>query len=147
MLATWYPDLPTMDDALRERMRRLRAVRETVGPRLEALRRDKAIGSSLAAEVTLEADGALREDLEAVGDELRFLLLTSEARIGPVETADEAATIDGDALRVHVEPCEHPKCVRCWHHRADVGSDPEHAELCARCVANVAGDGERRRWG
>ena len=147
MLATWYSDLPTMDDALRERMRRLRAVRETVGPRLEALRRDKAIGSSLAAEVTLEADGALREDLEAVGDELRFLLLTSEARIGPVETADEAATIDGNALRVHVEPSEHPKCVRCWHHRDDVGADPEHPELCARCVANVAGDGERRRWG
>jgi isoleucyl-tRNA synthetase len=147
MLATWYRDLPTMDDALRARMQRLRAVRETVGPRLEALRRDKAIGSSLAAEVTLEADGAVREDLEAIGDELRFLLLTAEARPGSVETADEAARIDGGSLRVAVVPSEQPKCIRCWHHRFDVGDDPDHPEICLRCVENVAGDGETRRWG
>ena len=147
MLATWYRDLPTMDDALRARMQRLRAVRETVGPRLEALRRDKAIGSSLAAEVTLEANGAVREDLEAIGDELRFLLLTAEARLGSVETADEAARIDDGAVRVAVVPSPEPKCIRCWHHRPDVGVEPAHPEICRRCVANVSGGGERRQWG
>jgi isoleucyl-tRNA synthetase len=146
-LATWYRDLPTMDAKTRDRMRRLRAVRETVGPRLEALRRDKAIGSSLAAEVTLAADGAVREDLEAVGDELRFLLLTSEARLGPVESVDEAARIDDGNVQVSVTPSREPKCSRCWHHRADVGCDPDHPEICRRCVENVDGTGESRRWG
>ena len=147
MLSTWFDDLPTTTVSERERIQRLRRVREVVGPRLEALRRDKAIGSSLAAEVTLEADGVLREDLEAIGDELRFLLLTSEARLGRVGEADEAAEIDGSTLRVAVRPSTHTKCTRCWHLRPDVGSDPEHPEICARCVENVAGDGEIRRWG
>jgi len=147
MLATWYDGLPAMDTDQRGRMQRLRRVRETVGPRLEALRRDKAIGSSLAAEVTLDADGELREDLEAVGDELRFLLLTSEARLGPVEDADDAAEIDGSTLRIAVRPSDNTKCIRCWHLRPDVGSDPGHPEICARCVANVVGGGESRRWG
>ncbi|MGK7295876.1 MAG: isoleucine--tRNA ligase [Candidatus Wenzhouxiangella sp. M2_3B_020] len=147
MLATWYRELAPLDDDLRARMQRLREVRETVGPRLEALRRDKRIGSSLAAEVTLEAEGQLRDDLAAVGDELRFLLLTSEARLGEVSDADEAARVDGCSLRVAVRPTESGKCVRCWHHRPDLGSDPDHPEICGRCVENVAGDGERRQWG
>jgi isoleucyl-tRNA synthetase len=147
MLSNWYRDLPRMDDAMRERMQRLRAVRETVGPRLEALRRDKAIGSSLAAEVTLQADGAVRDDLEAIGDELRFLLLTSEARLGPVDPAGEAVRIDGGSLHASVVPSEQPKCVRCWHHRADVGKNPDHPEICLRCVENVVGEGEERLWG
>ena len=147
MLATWYDQLATMDDAGRARLERVRAVRDVVGPKLEALRRDKVIGSSLAAEVTLDADGALADDLEAIGDELRFLLLTADVHLAPVEDADETATIDGSALRVAVRPCEAEKCVRCWHHRADIGHDPDHPELCGRCVENVAGSGETRRWG
>ncbi|MDT8450006.1 MAG: isoleucine--tRNA ligase [Wenzhouxiangellaceae bacterium] len=147
MLATWYEGLDDLDDETRARMQRIRAVRDVVGPRLEALRRDKAIGSSLAAEVTLDADGRLAEDLAALGDELRFVLLTSEARLGPVEDAVEAAEIDDCRLRVAVQPASNEKCIRCWHHRSDVGSDPDHPEICARCVTNVAGDGEQRRWG
>jgi len=147
MLATWYEELAKMDDATRARWLRIRSVREVVAPRLEALRRDKVIGSSLAAEVTLDADGALARDLEALGDELRFVLLTSEARLGPVDEADEAADVDGCGLRVAVAPTGNAKCVRCWHHRPDVGADPDHPEICGRCVENVAGDGEQRRFG
>ena len=147
MLATWCSDLTELAPKQRARFERLRAVRDVVGPRLEALRRDKAIGSSLAAAVTLEADGTLAEDLAALGDELRFFLLTSEARLGPVDSADEATEIDGCKLRVAVTPTDRSKCIRCWHHRPDVGTDPEHPEICGRCVQNVAGDGERRNWG
>ncbi|HMB38329.1 MAG TPA: isoleucine--tRNA ligase, partial [Wenzhouxiangellaceae bacterium] len=82
MLATWYSELVEIAPDQRARFERLRAVRDVVGQRLEALRRDKAIGSSLAAEVTLEADGMLASDLAALGDELRFLLLTSGATLG-----------------------------------------------------------------
>ena len=147
MLATWYTELVETAPEQRARFERLRAVRDVVGPRLEALRRDKAIGSSLAAEVTLEADGKLAEDLAALGDELRFLLLTSEAALGQVDAADEATEIDGCKLRVAVESTDRAKCARCWHHRPDVGADPEHPGICGRCVQNVAGDGERRNWG
>jgi len=147
MLATWYSELVEIAPDLRARFERLRAVRDVVGPRMEALRRDKAIGSSLAAEVTLEAEGVLASDLAALGDELRFLLLTSEASLGNVESADEATEIQGCKLRVAVAPTDHAKCVRCWHHRPDVGSDPAHPEICGRCVQNVTGNGERRDWG
>jgi isoleucyl-tRNA synthetase len=147
MLATWYSELVEIAPDQRARFERLRAVREVVGPRLEVLRRDKAIGSSLAAEVTLEAEGMLASDLAALGDELRFLLLTSETTLGNVDSADEATEIEGCKLRVAVTPTHHAKCVRCWHHRADVGSDPAHPEICGRCVQNVTGDGERRNWG
>ena len=147
MLATWYSELVEIAPDLRARFERLRAVRDVVGPRMEALRRDKAIGSSLAAEVTLEAEGVLASDLAALGDELRFLLLTSEASLGNVDSADEATEIQGCKLRVAVAPTDHAKCVRCWHHRPDVGSDPAHPEICGRCVQNVTGNGERRDWG
>ncbi|MDT8438482.1 MAG: isoleucine--tRNA ligase [Wenzhouxiangellaceae bacterium] len=147
MLTTWYAGLERMDETARARMQRIRAVREVVGPRLEELRRNKVIGSSLAAEVTLEAEGMLAEDLAALGDELRFILLTSEARLAPVADNAEVVEIEGCTLRVAVAASEQPKCVRCWHLRADVGSHSDHPELCGRCVENVAGGGETRRWG
>ena len=147
MLATWYSELAEVAPDQRARFGRLRAVRDVVGPRLEVLRREKAIGSSLAAEVTLEADGVLATDLSALGEEMRFLLLTSEARLGSVDSADEATEIEGCKLRVAVTPTDNAKCVRCWHHRPDVGADPAHPEICGRCVQNVTGKGERRNWG
>ncbi len=146
MLATWYEGLSESDAETRAFWKRLRGVREVVGPCLEALRRSKAIGSSLAAEITLEAAGQLGRDLAEVGDELRFLLITSDVSLGAVEQAQETATIEGDALRVSVRATEHAKCVRCWHHRDSVGSDPDHPEICHRCVINVTSDGETRDW-
>jgi isoleucyl-tRNA synthetase len=148
MLATWYTGLQhDQRDGERARFDRIRAVRDFVGPQLEALRRDKIIGSSLAAEVTLEADGLLAEDLAAIGDELRFILLTAEVRLGAVDDAAAATEIEGCRLRAAVTPTGHRKCVRCWHHRDDVGSNAEHPELCGRCVENLIGGGEHRRWG
>ncbi len=147
MLATWYEALEPTDAATRETWRRLRAVREVVGPKLEELRRDKAIGSSLAAEITLEASGRLGEELAAIGDELRFLFISSDVHLAEVTEAMESAEIEGETLKVAVRATEHAKCVRCWHHREDVGSNPDHPEICARCVGNVEGPGETRAWG
>ncbi|MCA1780165.1 MAG: isoleucine--tRNA ligase, partial [Xanthomonadaceae bacterium] len=147
VLATWYERLERVDELERARWQRIRAVRDVVGPRLEQLRRDKEIGSSLAAEVRLDADGILADDLAAVGDELRFLLLTSDVVLGPVDGAEPAVEIAGCRLSLSVRPTTHQKCVRCWHHRADVGDHPEHPEICRRCVDNVGGPGETRKWG
>ncbi|TVQ32611.1 MAG: isoleucine--tRNA ligase [Wenzhouxiangella sp.] len=146
MLATWYEGLEPGDAEQREFWQRLREVREVVGPKLEELRRSKAIGSSLAAEITLQADGRLGEILAEVGDELRFVFISSDVHLGEVDEALASAEIGGDRLKVAVRATGHAKCVRCWHHRDSVGSDADHPEICGRCVTNVAGAGETRSW-
>jgi isoleucyl-tRNA synthetase len=146
MLATWYDGLATGSDEQRAFWQRLRSVREVVGPKLEELRRAKAIGSSLAAEITLEADGVLGQTLAEVGDELRFVFISSDVHLAPVDGAAETTSIDGDVLKFAVQPTGHAKCVRCWHQRDSVGANADHPELCGRCVDNVTGAGETRHW-
>ena len=125
-------------------------VREAVGKELEQLRVAGGIGSSLDAEVELYCGTELFTRLEKLGDELRFAFITSAARLSrDVEKSDVAVHYtlsNGDELWVAVAPSEHVKCVRCWHHRADVGTNARHPELCGRCVENVAGSGEQRRF-
>jgi isoleucyl-tRNA synthetase len=145
-LATWYQGLEGGADEHADLWRRLRAVREVVGPKLEELRRAKAIGSSLAAEITLEASGELARSLNEMGDELRFVFISSDVHLGSVTEALETVEIEGDTLKVAVGATDHGKCVRCWHHRDSVGEHPEHPELCGRCVVNVTTAGETRRW-
>jgi isoleucyl-tRNA synthetase len=151
-LATWYRDLfplaePGDFDAAY--WRRLIAVRETVGKRLEHVRVAGGIGSSLEAELDLYCDGALYRDLARLGDELRFFFITSYARLHPLaERTEDAlpAQADGQELAIAVTVSAHPKCVRCWHRREDVGGDPDHPDICGRCVDNIAGPGEKRRF-
>ncbi len=148
MLATWYEGLSEIAEDERDFWRRMRAVREVVSPRLEELRRAKAIGSSLAAEITLETEAGskLSSVLDRFGDELRFFFISSDVHLGQAEGEASEARIDGELLRFSVRATDHAKCVRCWHHRDSVGSDSTHPELCSRCVTNVAGAGETRRW-
>jgi isoleucyl-tRNA synthetase len=147
---TWYEGLFELDDAVaaRERWRLIMKVRDEVSRSIENVRRDGQAGSSLAVEVDLWLDGSLREAIDALGDELRFVLLTSDARVAGLSDAPAEAEhirLDEGELALKVTPSEHEKCVRCWHYRADVGADPGHPELCARCVENVSGAGEIRR--
>jgi isoleucyl-tRNA synthetase len=122
------------------------SVRAEVGKRLEQLRGDGAIGSSLDAEVDLYCDGGLKETLEKLGDELRFVLITSYARVHPATDVPADAVATGiEGLSLMAAPSPHLKCSRCWHHREDVGSDPAHPEICSRCVENIETAGEQRR--
>src|SRR6056297_2665200 len=146
MLATWYEQLVEMPEIERAFWERLRGVREAVGPRLEELRRSKAIGSSLAAEITLEADGQLAEDLETVGDELRFFLISSDVRLGEAGPGASEATVGGQSLKFSVRASKYAKCVRCWHYRDSVGADHSHPELCGRCAGNISDQPEQRDW-
>jgi len=123
------PDL----DALTEKWSRIVEIRSTVLKRLEDAREKGEIGSSLEAEVVIAAPAGAYEALTSLGDDLRFVMITSSAKVSP-----------GDALAVEVTPSVNPKCARCWHWRADVGVDPAHPSLCARCVTNLFGDGEVR---
>ena len=149
-LETSYEGLFEMDNAAaeRDRWRRVIKVRDEVSKSIETVRRDGKAGSSLAVEVDLWLDGELREAVDSLGDELRFVLITSEARVAGLDAAPadaERIKLEEGEIALQVTPSEHEKCVRCWHYRADVGSDPEHPEICGRCVENVCGAGETRR--
>jgi isoleucyl-tRNA synthetase len=117
---------------------------------LERLRVAGAIGAPLDAEVDLYAPPALHAALAPLGEELRFVLITSGAAVHPLEArpADAVAAGTGGEgeLWIHARATSAPKCVRCWHRRPDVGSVAAHPELCARCVTNLDGAGETRRW-
>ena len=124
-------------------------VRGAVTRRLEVLRKDGKIGSGLDAEVTIHAEQSLIERLQSIGDELRFVMITSSASLAPLDSGDEEdlnKLADGTRFRISAVPSTYDKCVRCWHHRADVGEHAEHAELCGRCIENIEGEGEQRRY-
>jgi isoleucyl-tRNA synthetase len=122
-------------DALGAKWQRILAVRSAVLKELESLRADGKIGSSLQAEVTVAAPDEDYEALASLGDDLRFVFITSAANVER-----------SDALAVAVNPSPSPKCERCWHWRADVGDDPKHPLLCGRCVSNLFGSGEPRAF-
>jgi isoleucyl-tRNA synthetase len=134
-LGLWHEIVPQPDeDILVTRWTRLRELRGLAQKHIEELRVAGQVGSSLQADVVFHADGADYDLLAALGDDLRFVLITSAAKV--VKAA-------GDT-RVEVAPLAHEKCERCWHVRADVNADPQHPGLCGRCVSNLHGEGEQR---
>ncbi len=133
-----FARLPEVDGeaALIQKWSALREIRAEVQKRLEELREKGAIGSSLQAEVELRAAGAKADLLQSLGNDLRFVLITSQAKVTKVAAeADET---------IVVTPSSATKCERCWHWRDDVGIDRQHPTLCGRCVSNLFGAGEPR---
>ena len=129
--------LPVVQGApeLLSRWEKMRAVRADVRRQLEELRAAGKIGSSLAAEVDFHVDPERAAFLASFGEDLRFVLLTSAARVHAADTA-----------LVSVTPSAHAKCERCWHFRADVGAVAEHPTICARCAGNLSGADEKRAF-
>ena len=123
------------------------ALKSDVALALERLRAAGAIGAPLQAEVSIYAPAAQAEGLAALADELRFVRITSQARViaRDVPPADAERT-SAEGVWIRVQPSTEPKCVRCWHLRSDVGSVSAHPELCARCALNVDGPGEERHF-
>ena len=119
--------------------------RNTVNKVLEG-KKEEGIQKSLEAEVTLYADSELQNALSKLGDELRFVLITSEAHLKPITDADGAEPTEVEGLKLSVVKTAYAKCERCWHHREDVGSHKEYPEICGRCVDNVSGSGEQRLY-
>ncbi|HHP0481805.1 TPA: isoleucine--tRNA ligase [Vibrio campbellii] len=125
----------------------IQAVRGAVNKLLEDARKEKTIGGALQAEVTLFADDALAAKINKLEDELRFVLLTSAAKVKPLgEKTDAAQATDIEGLFVEVAAAEGEKCDRCWHHTPDVGTIEGHEKICGRCVSNVDGEGEVRKF-
>ncbi|HEY9032429.1 MAG TPA: isoleucine--tRNA ligase [Pseudomonadales bacterium] len=146
---TWYERLsrlPAQADMDNGFWQSVLEIKTAVNRALEAERSAGTIGASLSAEVTLFCAPPLASLLQQLGDELRFVLLTSAATVVPLEQAANAQETEVDGLKLLIQPSPHSKCVRCWHHRADVGADNTHPLLCGRCVDNVAGAGEYREF-
>ena len=123
------------------------AVRQDVNKAMEAERAQGNIRGSLDAIVTLYATSELRQILATLGDELRFVLITSGADLADIADAPtEALAGEVEGLKVLVSASDAEKCERCWHRRDDIGSAAEHPTLCGRCVTNVDGEGEVRNY-
>jgi isoleucyl-tRNA synthetase len=146
-LSTWHelPELPV--DPID--WTALIALRGDVARELERLRIAGEIGAPLDAELDVWCSPEQYPRLSALGAELRFMMITSEARVHPGTAPPDAvpaAGIEGGGVWIQVRPSSEVKCIRCWHHRPDVGQSPEHPELCARCVGNLALPGETRTF-
>jgi isoleucyl-tRNA synthetase len=138
-LHTWKDVLPAQEGEkdLVARWKRIREIRAEVVKRLEGARGAGAIGSSLQANVSLLLPPPDLALLGALGEDLKFVMITS--------SADVAASGAEDAMLIEVRASADPKCERCWHYRPDVGSHRSHPGICGRCVENLDGPGERRR--
>ena len=135
-LEAWHA-LPAQADevALLARWGRLRELRALTTKCIEELRVAGSVGSSLQAEVTLLAAGDDFDLLSSLGDDLKFVLITSAAQVKVAE----------GETRVEATASTHQKCERCWHYRDDVNTDAAHPGLCGRCVSNLHGEGESRQ--
>jgi isoleucyl-tRNA synthetase len=142
LFATWYDGLaPLPDDAVLSAndFDNLLQVRDQVAKVLEPMRAAGEIGAALQAEIELRCGVSDQNWLSPLADELRFLLISGDVRVVPDADAK-------GAIGVFAQPTAKSKCVRCWHHRADVGAHAPHPQLCGRCISNIEGPGEDRRW-
>ncbi len=128
-----YGTIPTGDEGLQAKWERLRAIRDLVNKEIEGVRAAGQVGSSLQARVALTAPPEDHALLSSLGDDLKFVFITSTIEL-----------IAGNALQISVTASSDAKCERCWHYRADVGHDTAHPTLCGRCTSNLYGAGEHR---
>ncbi len=148
--AEWYDglfDLPADAITNNQFWQDVKLVRDEVNKKLELARNEKVIGGSLQSEVTIYADEAKKNLLDTLGDELRFVLIVSKVTV--LSIADKPATVDNadiDGLAISVVASQYHKCDRCWQYVESVGSIVGHEDICARCLENIEGDGELRKF-
>jgi len=126
-----------LDSGVYEAWGSIRQLREFANKKIEELRAKGAVGSSLQAELEIKTSGPAYDALQRLGDDLRFVLITSSAKV---------TQQSGSGVIIDVRQSAHTKCERCWHYRADVGHDPQHPDLCGRCTSNLYGAGEPRSF-
>jgi isoleucyl-tRNA synthetase len=130
-----YAEIGAPDPALLAKWNRIREIRDAANKEIEAVRANGAVGSSLQANLAVSAPAADHALLASLGDDLKFVFITSAIALAA-----------GESLAVQATPSADTKCERCWHWRPDVGADPAHPAICGRCVTNLYGPGEARRY-
>jgi isoleucyl-tRNA synthetase len=148
-LTEWFegfPELPEQelgDDFWRQVM----TIKTEVNKAIEQARNDNVVKGSLTAEVTLYCSESVKAVLDRLEEELRFVLITSAAKVVAVAEGEQGGQPSGvEGLSIEVTKTEKEKCERCWHHSDDVGANEAHPSLCGRCVVNVDGQGEQRKF-
>ena len=141
-LQTWYEGLEGNFDS--PVIESCRDINTHLRKELEEMRRNKVIGSSLDAEVDIYCKDEDYQNLLDLKDELRFVFITSEARVNELSSKPSDAKEIDSSIAIKVYKSKHQKCVRCWHHRPEIGQNKMHNDLCDRCVENVSGKGENR---
>ena len=146
-LEEWYQGNPVTSAPDSAKWQQVIAVRDEVSKVLERLRVTGGIGSGLDAEILIYSNAVYQRALTSIGDELRFVLICSSAVVSDASNKpDNADTTELEGVWISAVPSTHAKCIRCWHHRPDVGKNPSHTELCLRCVESVDGNGETRHF-
>jgi len=146
-LESWYRNWPDLTEVDMDYWNLLQQVRDEVNKALEQKRQEGVIGSALAAQVTVYAGDTLLEKLTRFGNELRFLLITSEAKALSLQEKPQSSEVSEElGIAIHVTASENEKCARCWHRRSDVGHNSEYPELCSRCAGNISGQDEIREF-
>ncbi|HEY2346692.1 MAG TPA: isoleucine--tRNA ligase [Xanthomonadaceae bacterium] len=151
LFETWYDGLDPMSAEDKRRTGYLIGLREVLYKTLEPMRAVGEIGSALDAEVDLHCNVAQAEFLRPYLDELRFLFISGDVSIRPLGEVPDGGWSGGmppapDETHVHARKTDKLKCIRCWQRRSDIGSNSEHPDICGRCVSNVDGPGEERRY-
>ena len=149
----WYEFPPlVLDDVSESDWQAILNVKETVNKAYEIARTDKVINANLSANVTVYAPDTTMASLNRLGDELKFVFISSQASVKPFAekpsdvTFTDEATDSNNQVAVVVKPATGEKCIRCWHIREDIGINPAHPEICGRCAQNVEGQGEVRHY-
>jgi len=151
LFETWYDGLVATQNSPEQRRywADLLTIRDSASRVLEGMRKAEQIGAALEAKLTIYADDATLSRLGEAASELRFFFITSELTLASLDPRPADAVkveLDGTEVWISAEVSNAEKCVRCWHRRDDVGSHAEHPELCGRCIGNIQGPGENRRW-
>lgn len=143
----WY-EFPAfaLSDIQVDDWQRILQAKDAINKQIETARENKIISANLSADATLYAKGDMFASLAKLKNELRFVLITSNATLLELDDAQNGEATEVDNLRVSISAAQGTKCVRCWHIRNDIGVDAAHPELCARCVSNVSGNGEERHY-
>lgn len=152
----WYdlPQVTTANAISSEHWQVLLNVKSAVNKQIEAARNAKLVGSNLSAQVDLWVDEKIYPVLSQLGNELRFVLITSQVNLHTLDQKNDVATnsatqgesTDVEGLQVKISPATGIKCARCWHVLSDVGTHALHPALCSRCIVNVTGQGEQRHY-
>jgi isoleucyl-tRNA synthetase len=145
-LSQWYDAWPAIEGVNMAAWDELHVLRDEVNKALEETRQKGEIGSGLAAEVTLYANEEQIPKLTRLGEELRFLLITSGATVEPLNLKPAHLALSDTGIAIDVKASAYEKCARCWHRRPDIGQDSSHPELCLRCIGNITDKDEVRSF-
>ena len=146
--AEWHPlnRMAEQEDLSKKDWTSILLVKEAVNKVIEEQRNKGVIKGSLSAEIKLFADRVLLEALSKLGDELRFVTITSKAELFSLDDGEGANETNMPGLRVSLSQSKAKKCVRCWHFIDNVGVNITHPDICNRCIDNISGEGEIRNY-